>query len=97
MPSRKAPVKAVSAPALVKEILDITFDMSKISFDEMCDVLSLAGKSKTDFDGKDFANLIQSMRLCVTGSSRPLTGDDVSYVLQAFIAHVNGASVKAKN
>lgn len=84
-------------PEIAAQTLEIRFDLSHVTFDEMCDVLELAGKDEKTFSGKDFANMIRSMRLCVTGSSRPLTGDDVKYVLQAFIAHVNGGSVQAKN
>ena len=78
-------------------ILDIEFNLSRISFDDLCDVLELAGKDEKTFSAKDFASLIHSMRTCVTGSSRPLNGDDARYVLQAFIRHVNGESVPAKN
>lgn len=84
-------------PEVAAQNLEIQFDLSHITFDALCDVLEVAGKDENTFDGKDFAALIHSMRTCVTGSSRPLTGDDVKYVLQAFVRHVNGASVPAKN
>lgn len=97
MASRTKKMIPVISEVAAQQVLDIQFDLSRISFDELCDVLEVAGKDEKTFSGKDFASLIHTMRTCVTGSSRPMTGDDAKYVLQAFIQHVNGNSIPAKN
>lgn len=73
---------------------DFSFDLSKISLDEMLDVLDF------DLDSRDFrqiARIVKALKKCLVKGSRELTGADLKDVLQGFMAYLFGGDETAKN
>ncbi len=79
-------------------VKQFSFDLSRLSLDEVLDVIELAGLDKSEFDRKAFVKVVRSLRKALTPGSSALTGADVQPVINAFIAYVlGGGEAQRKN
>ncbi len=79
------------------EVKDFSFDLDKISFDEMMDILELADVPESDLQPKMMVSALKAMRKALVKGSQPLTGKDVIPVFKAFIQYVVAGGENSKN
>jgi hypothetical protein len=80
-----------------EEVKDFTFDLDKISFDEMMDILELADMKPDQYSAPALVGALKAMRKALVKGSKPLTGKDVMPVFQAFITYVVSGGEDSKN
>lgn len=73
---------------------DFTFDLSRISIDEMLDVLDF---DTDNFTPKQVSRIVRALKKCLVRGSRELTGADLKAVLQGFMSFMFGGDETAKN
>ncbi len=94
MTDQLQPTKPTNPPAPVK---DFTFDLDKIDFDEMMDILELADMTPEQYSAPMLVGALKAMRKALVKGSQPLTGKDVMPVFQAFIEYVVSGGENSKN
>jgi len=80
-----------------EETVEITFDLSKITLDEILDVFEMADKDASQLGKSETIALLRSMRKCIVKSSRPVTGADLQPVVQQFVMMVISGGPNGKN
>lgn len=77
----------------VTEALEIKFDLSKISMNDMLSLLEFSAKAALQNEDPttaekttptEFLVFVRSVRACLVGSSRPLTGNDFNALAENF-------------
>ncbi len=85
------------APEPAPDVMELTFDLSKIGLDELLDVVEMADADpKTLTKGQAFG-MMRTMRKCLVGSSRPLTGADLQAVVSQFVLYCLSGGIEGKN
>lgn len=80
-----------------EEVVEVSFDLSRVSLDEMLDVIDLFDKPREEFTLQDNIMPLRVMRKCLVRGSRELTGADLMGIFQDFLAAVLGADKNSKN
>lgn len=75
----------------------IEFDPSKITADELLDVMEIAGKENAAFTRGDLAKLAHTMRKALIQGANPLSGADMPQIMQQFMMFVLGGGSDSKN
>lgn len=89
--------RSKAVPPTVDQVKNFTFDLARISLDELLDVLELADMDLNKGTPKEAVQLLRSMRKCLVKGSDPLTGADLQPVLQGFMQMALGGGPQAKN
>lgn len=87
----------VNSQAQPEEVVEVSFDLSRVTLDEILDVIDLFDKGTEKFTIHDNVMPLRIMRKCLVKGSRELTGADLMNIFQGFLAAVLGADKNSKN